>query len=295
MTTTKLLVTGAAGQLGRRVLELLLEAKAGPLLATTRRPEALADFAARGVEVRHADFDAPATLAAAFTDVERALLISTDALDQPGRRLEQHQQAVRALEAAGVRHVVYTSMPNPEGSVVTIAPDHLGTERALQASRLDYTILRNNVYADMLLMSLPAAIASGKLVDARGTGAIAYVWRDDCARAAVAALTDRQRHGRSTIDITGPEPVTSAQLAAWASELGGRPVVHVDVSPAALVEALQQHGLPRAMAEIVTSFDVATARGELASTSDGVRQLLGRTPQPLRAFLQAQRAALVPQ
>lgn len=290
---TKLLVTGGAGQLGRRVLELLLDAKAGPLVATTRRPEALADFAARGVEVRRADFDEPATLAAAFAGVERALLISTDSLERPGQRLEQHQQAVRALEVAGVGHVVYTSMPNPEGSVVSIAPDHLGTERALAASKLSYTILRNNIYAEMLLRSLPGAVASGRLIDARGTGAIAYVWRDDCARAAVAALSDRRRDGRSTLDITGPEAVTSARLATWASELTGRAVVHVDVPTAALVEGLSQHGVPRALAEVVASFDAATARGELASISDGVQQLTGHAPKPLRAFLEQHRDLLV--
>jgi len=292
--TTKLLVTGAGGQLGRRVLELLLEAKSGPLVATTRRPEALADFAARGVEVRHADFDQPATLVEAFAGVERALLISTDSIERPGQRLEQQQQAVRALEVAGVRHVVYTSMPRPDDSAVAIAPSHLGTERALHASRLDFTILRNNIYAEMLLLSLPGAIASGQLVNARGSGAIAYVTRDDCARAAVAALADTKRDGRTTLDITGPEPITSAQLAAWASELSGRPVVHVNVPAAALVEGMQQHGLPRALAEIYASFDVATARGELAATSDDLRRLTGRAPQPLRAFLEAQRAVLVP-
>jgi NAD(P)H dehydrogenase (quinone) len=294
MANDKLLVTGASGKLGQRVLELLLSADAGPIVATTRKPETLAAWAARGVEVRRADYDAPETLATALAGVERALLISTDSIERPGQRLEQQRRAVRALEAAGVRHVVYTSMPRPEGSPVIIAPDHFATEQALTASRLDFTILRNNIYADMLLLSLPGAIASGQLIDARGKGAIAYVWRDDCARAAAAALADRSRGARTIVDITGPEAVTSAQLAAWVSDLFGRPVAHVDVPPAALVEGLQQHGLPPPVAQILASFDVAISRGELADVSDGVRQLTGRAPQSLRAFLQAHRDALQP-
>src|SRR5512138_3822821 len=101
-----LLVTGASGKLGRRVLELLLEADAGTIIAATRTPDKLADFAARGVTVRQADFDDPASLKAAFAGVDRLLLISTDLIDFEGRRLRQHQNAVNAADEAGVKHLV---------------------------------------------------------------------------------------------------------------------------------------------------------------------------------------------
>ncbi len=108
-----LLVTGASGQLGRRVVELLLEAGAGTVVAATRDPAKLADLAARGAVVRRADFDDEASLVEAFQGVDRLLLISTDALDRPGRRLAQHEAAVRAAVSAGVGHIVYTSLTNP--------------------------------------------------------------------------------------------------------------------------------------------------------------------------------------
>jgi uncharacterized protein YbjT (DUF2867 family) len=54
-----LLVTGAGGQLGRCVVELLLAQNAGPVIAATRDPDKIADLRARGAEVRRADFDAP--------------------------------------------------------------------------------------------------------------------------------------------------------------------------------------------------------------------------------------------
>jgi NAD(P)H dehydrogenase (quinone) len=289
-----LLVTGAAGQLGRRVLALLLEQKAGPIVATTRDPAALADFAARGVEVRRADFDDAASLPSAFAGAERALLISTDAIDRPGRRLEQQQRAIAALVEAGVRHVVYTSMPRPEGSPILIAADHAGSERALQASSLDFTILRNNIYAEMLLGVLPQALASGQLVDARGDGATAFVTREDCARIAGAALANRAHGGRHVVDVTGPAALTSREVAALAAELIGRPLAHVSVPLPALVDGLVQHGLPRPVAEIYASFDAAIARGEVAAVSDGVQRLTGKPPQSLRDFLAAHREALSP-
>jgi NAD(P)H dehydrogenase (quinone) len=293
MSRSPLLVTGASGQLGRRVVELLLAQDHGPIIATTRTPDALAELAARGVEVRRADFDDEASLVQAFRGAERVLLVSTDALDRPGRRLAQQQRAVRALEAAGVKHVVYTSLPNAPSSSVSIAPDHAGTEAALAASRLDFTILRNNLYADLLLTSLPAAIASGQLVDVRGNGAVAYVTREDCARAAAAALADRSASGRRTLDVTGPSALTSDQLAALCSEILGRKIVHVSVPGDALIRGLIAHGLPQPVAEMLASFDIAISKGELSAVTDTVERLTGRASQTVRDFLTQNRGALI--
>ena len=72
------LVTGAGGHLGRLVVERLLAAKAGKVIAASRDPAKLADLAAKGAETRRADFDDPASLDAAFKGVDRLLIISTD-------------------------------------------------------------------------------------------------------------------------------------------------------------------------------------------------------------------------
>jgi len=291
MSNPAILVTGASGQLGRRALELLLEQKVGPIIATTRKPDSLKDFAARGVEVRRADFDEESSLAQAFRGAKRALLISTDAVERNGQRLAQHEAAVRAFEAAGVEHVVYTSVLNPVGSPVIISADHAGTEAALAASRLDFTILRNSLYTEMLFMSLPSALASGDLVDARGDGALSHVTREDCARAAAAALGEGAK-GRRTLDVTGPEALTSGQLAALASEIFGRPIQHISVPTEALVQGMVDHGLPKPMAELLASFDAAIAKGDFATVTDAVQRLTGRAPQSVRDYLTANRAAL---
>ena len=288
-----LFVTGASGHLGRRVVELLLETGGGRIVAGTRKPEKLADLAARGVVVRQADFEDAQGLEAAFAGVDRVLIISTDAIDRPGRRLAQHQAAVAAAVRAGVKHAVYTSMPNPETSPVVFAPDHLGTEQALKSSGMSWTILRNCWYADFLIPTLAPAVASGKLVSATGQGGAPYVTREDCAQAAAAALASSET-GNKTWNITGPDLVTYAELAKLASELTGRLVTFEAVTPDQRVAQLIAAGTPEFIAKLLVSSQMAIAQGQMGTPATAVKELTGGDPMGVREFLSTNRAALLP-
>jgi NAD(P)H dehydrogenase (quinone) len=288
-----LFVTGASGHLGRRVVELLVEQGAGKIVAGTRKPEKLADLAARGVVVRHADFEDPKGLEAALAGVDRVLIISTDAIDRPGRRIAQHKVAVAAAVSAGVKHAVYTSMPNPESSPVVFAPDHLGTEQALKSSGLSYTILRNCWYTEFLVPGLAAAVASGQLISATGQGGAPYVTREDCAQAAVAALASSDTSNR-TWNITGPDLVTYADLAKLAGELTGKAVEYVAVTPEERTAQLVAAGTPEFIAKLLVSSQMAIATGKMGTPTTAVKELTGREPMSVRAFLMAHREALVP-
>lgn len=288
-----LFVTGASGHLGRRVVELLLEKKAGKIVAGTRTPEKLADLAARGVEVRQTNFEDAKGLEAAFAGADRVLIISTDAIDRPGRRIAQHKAAVEAAVRAGVKHVVYTSMPNPETSPVVFAPDHLGTEQALKSSGLTYTILRNCWYTEFLIPGLAAAVAAGKLTSATGNGGAPYVTREDCAQAAAAALASTDT-GNKTYNITGPDLVAYADLAKLASELTGRTVTNELVAPEERTKQLIALGTPEPIAKLLVSSQMAIAEGKMGTPTTAVKELSGRQPVSVRDFLTASRAALAP-
>jgi NAD(P)H dehydrogenase (quinone) len=290
---TTFLVTGAGGHLGRLAAETLLDSKAGKVIAATRDPAKLNALATRGAEVRRADFDDPNSLSSAFAGVDRLLLVSTDALDRPGRRLAQHRNAIAAAIKAGVKHIVYTSAPNarPLGRS-GILDDHYWTEQALAASGLDWTVLRNHIYAEISLMGLPHAIATSKLFTATGSGGRSYVTRDDCARAAAGALV--KATGRSIFDVTGPKPVTQTELAKLVSTLTGKQIEHVPVSGADLAKGLAGAGLPPLLVEALVDFDVDAAQGFHAIVTPVVKDFSGRDPTPLADFLTANRAALKP-
>jgi NAD(P)H dehydrogenase (quinone) len=288
-----LFVTGASGHLGRRVVELLLEKEAGKIVAGTRKPEKLADLAARGVVVRQADFEDPKGLEAALAGVDRVLIISTDAIDRPGRRLAQHKAAVAAAASAGVKHAVYTSMPNPETSPVVFAPDHRGTEQALAASGMSWTITRMCWYTDFLIPTLAPAVASGKLMAATGQGGAPYVTREDCAQAAAAALASTDTSNK-TWNITGPAVVTYAELAKLAAELTGQPVTYVPVEAAERTAQLIALGTPEPITKMLVSGQLAIAQGKMGVATTAVKELTGREPVSVREFLSVRKAALLP-
>lgn len=287
------IVTGASGQLGSQVIENLLAQGAEPLVAMTRKPQKLESLRARGVDVRAGDFNDPATLGAAFAGGGRLLIISTDDLE-PGKRLAAHRNAIAAAREAGVSHIVYTSLTNPdEDNPIGFAVDHRETEALIKATGVPYTILRNCLYADLLLSSGQQAIGAGALYAAAGDGKAGYVTRADCARAAAAALLTET--GSSVRDITGPSAVGQAEIATILSEVAGKEIPYAPITRDALVAAMVRNGLPEFMADVFSSFDVAIARGNLDVVSDDVEKLTGQKPQSVRDFLLANKPTLAGQ
>jgi NAD(P)H dehydrogenase (quinone) len=282
------LVTGAAGKLGRKVLQLLLDEHKVPatrIIAVTRDPAKLAELAQRGVQVRAGDFEKPDTLPAAFKGADRLLMISTDAVDKPGRRLAQHRNAVKAAEAAGVRHVVYTSMVAPdEASPVPFATDHRGTEEALAASRLDYTVLRMMWYMEGLIGKLGPVLKSGKWTTASAQGRNAEIAHEDCARAAAAALVS-DATGRRTLDMTGPGTQSVDEVAAAVSAATGKPIEVVQISPEDLEAGLKASGMPGFVVDIIMGMERNTRAGRGAKVSSDFETLTGRKPRNFRDWL----------
>ncbi len=285
------IVTGASGQLGRQVIDNLIAAGAGPIVAVSRSPEKLADLADKGVEARKGDFNDPASLSAAFAGGNRLLIISIDDLE-PGKRLEAHKHAIAAAMKEGITHIVYTSLTNPvEESPITFSKDHCDTEALVKETGASYTILRNNLYTDLVLMGGGQSIGMGQHFAAAAVGKTGYVTRADCARAAAAALM--QETGSSVLDITGPAALSQGDIAVILSEISGKDIPYIPISTDDLVQAMIGAGLPEFMAKVFASFDEAMAKDYLNVATGDLEKLTGQAGQSARDFLIANKAALL--
>jgi NAD(P)H dehydrogenase (quinone) len=270
-----LVITGAAGHLGRRTAERLLDrVDPAEVVLVTRRPAELGDLAARGADVRAGDFDDPASLDAAFAGGERLLLISTDAL---GRRVTQHRTAIDAAVRAGVRHIAYTSLPNPApGNPAPVAGEHRATEEAVQSSGLAWTLLRNALYSEYRVPEAQAALAGGAFHHNLGEGRTAYVSREDCAAVAAAVLAGGAEHEHKAYDVTGPALLGAGDLARIYGHAGGAPLAAVAIDDAAFVAGAVGAGVPEDVAQLLAGFGRAIREGHLDQRSDVVQRLTGR-------------------
>lgn len=272
-------VTGTSGHLGRRVVTELLDRGVGPhqVVAVARRTDAVDDLAARGVQVREGDYDRPETLRAAFSGVDRLLLVSGSEL---GRRVPQHTAVIEAAAANGVGRVLYTSILNAGGTGNPIAPEHVETEKVLRASGLPYTLLRNGWYIQVYTDQAPQYLATGRILGATGGALVAGASRDDYAAAAAAALLD-DTEGNRVYELGGPG-FGLADLAAAVTRATGTEVVYEDLTPEAYRDALLQAGVDEGTARFLVALDGSIAAGDLATDSDDLRRLLGRDPVSLQ-------------
>lgn len=273
-----IVITGASGQLGRLVIEALLQKlPAGEIVAAVRNPEKVADLAARGVQVRVADYDQPASLAAAFAGADKLLLISAN---EVGRRLPQHRAVIDAAKTAGVGLLAYTSILHADTSPLPLATEHKETEALIRVSGLPAVILRNGWYTENYVAGIPAALQYGVVLGCAGAGRIASAARADYAAAAAAVLTQDNQAGR-IYELAGDESYTLAELAGEIARQSGKAVVYQDLPESEFKAALLRAGLPEALATLLAESDVGASQGGLFDDDRQLSQLIGRPTTPL--------------
>lgn len=285
-------VTGASGQLGQLVIKHLLARGVTHkrIIAGTRSPERLAGLAAAGIEVRKADFEDPEHLTEAFKGAGTVLIISTDALDGADRRLKQHRNAVLSAAAAGVKRLGYTSLPNPDSSLLTFAPDHLETERTIKATGLPHVIFRNGWYQENLLRSLPDALKSGQWHSATQGGRTSYAGREEIAEAIAVALATPISVSR-IYTLTGTEALSNEEIADLARRATGKPLAVVHVTDEQFVRALKAAGVPDVFISLLVSVETEVRAGNLSIVTDHLESLIARTPKRLADYLEEAKAS----
>ncbi|HTE71361.1 MAG TPA: SDR family oxidoreductase [Actinomycetes bacterium] len=273
-------VTGATGGLGGRVARRLAERGVRQRLVVRDPGRAPA---LDGAEV--------ATVTAGYDDADglrRALegagtLFMVSASEDPDR-VRLHTTVVQAAVDAGVGRVVYTSFygAGPE-CTFTFGRDHWHTEELIRGSGLRHTFLRDNLYLDFVPLVVGA---DGVIRGPAGDGRVAAVARDDIADAAVAVLLDDGGdHDGRAYDMTGPEALTMAEVAAELSRATGRSVAYQAETLEEAYASRASYGAPDwQVAGWVTTY-VAIANGDLEAVSGDVAALTGHPPMSLAEFL----------
>lgn len=279
-----IVITGASGQLGRLVIEELLKTTpASRIIAAARKLDRVQDLAARGVQVRHADYERPETLDAAFKGADKLLLISSS---EVGSRVPQHKGVIDAAKRAGVHLLAYTSLLHADTSPLGLAGEHRETEAYLKASGVPFVVLRNGWYTENYTASIPAALSHGVFLGSAASGRISSAARADYAAAAAAVLTSEDQAGR-IYELAGDDAYTLEDFAEEISRQSGKSVAYRNLPKAEYKEVLVGAGLPEVIADLLADSDIGASKGGLFDASGQLRKLIGRPTTPLAALVKA--------
>lgn len=280
-----IVITGATGKLGSRIVARVLERVPPEEVAVSVRDTGrAAALAGRGVRVRHGDFTDPDSLDHAFSGATRVLIVSSDEVGPAA--VDRHTAAIDAAVAAGAKRVLYTShQATSADSAFAPMRDHAATERHLAGTGTPFTALRHGFHADTVPMLLGAALATGELV-APEDGPVSWTTHDDLAAAAAVVLTSADdRFDGATPPLTASTALDLADVAGILTEQTGRTIRRVVVADDEWTAGLVGHGMPTARAAMLLGMFHASRRGEFAVTDPTLTELLGRPATPLHALL----------
>ena len=279
-------ITGATGQLGRLVVEKLKErADVGSIVVLVRNTEKAKDL---GVEAREFDYDKPELLTKSLKGIDQLLLISGSDI---GQRARQHANVISAAKQAGVKKIVYTSLLHTGNTTVSLAEEHLPTEKSVIESGISYTILRNGWYTENHTSSISGVLASGAVFGSAGNGKFSSAARADFAEAAVVVLTKNGHEGK-IYELAGDEAYTLAEYAGEIARQSGKNIVYNNLPVSEYAKILESFGLPGFVAETIASWDESASKGDLYDDAKTLSKLIGRPTTPLAEVVKSALAAL---
>jgi NADH dehydrogenase len=232
-----LLLTGATGSIGSRLLPLLLE-RGEDVRCLVREPRRLGE---RRVDVQIAlgdlgEMSDPYLVRQALRGVDTVVHLAATIRDQPPHRIEELNglatvRLLRAAERSGVRRFVFFSALEAASAQRTrFFRAKWLAERAVRSSPLETTVFAPSIVYDRsdpwvtLLRRfsfLPAVPVSGS-----GRARFQPIWAEDAARCTLAALSGE---ARERYELAGPETLSYDEMSDLVSRVAGRPrpLVHV--------------------------------------------------------------------
>lgn len=281
----KIGVSGACGHLGTATVRELKARNAGHyIVGVSRTPETVAG----ADEARRGDYDDPETLATAYAELDRLLIIPSLSLE-PGRRAAQSRAAIDAAVAAGVGHIVFmSSVGTRDVAEPHIWANYFAGEQHLMRNAPEWSILRMNYYAEAFVAEVKNVLARGALTGL-AENRVAFVARDDLAAAAAGLLTG-DNHAGAIYSGTGPRSVSGAERASLVAEITGQPLTFTVLSEEVLRDGLAAAGMPDFLVDVVVSIQQGFAEGGFDIVTGDIEKLSGRPPRPLEDILRADQA-----
>ena len=274
-----ILVTGAGGTTGREVVRALTQ-KGGKFRAFFHSEEKARRAAEAGLDAVTGDFEKPETVRRALMGITKIFLLSPGTPDLAAREAAVAAEA----KAAGVEHLVKLSVWRASEEGFQFARWHRQAEKAIESSGIPFTFLRPNSFMQNVVTYFLSGIRDRQaILLPAGQARISAIDVRDIAEVAVRMLSGPGHQGRA-YDLSGPESLSYAQVAATLSVVLGKRINYVDVPEAEAGRAMLEQGAPEWMAEAFLDLQRYGRQGLASDVLGSVQQILGRKATSFERF-----------
>lgn len=269
------LVTGPTGNIGRPLVEQLY--KEGHDVRALVRDPSRAETLPDGIDIAVGNLDDADSVAAALRGVESVFLLHV------GAGTTQTQIMIEAARHVGVNRIVLLSSVGARLlPLAGLIPESLAArEELLRASGLAVTYLRPTSLMSNALWWVDGIRETNHVVDSTDPGVLVPVDPDDVARVAARVLTEDGHVGHGYI-LNGPEPLTARQQVEILSDVLGRTIEFVDVTPAQVAKEAIERGTPAQLAEATRDLNELFRARLVGQVADDVENLTGIAPATFR-------------
>lgn len=280
----KILVTGAAGQMGTAVIETLLKKiSAQQINVLTRKEEKRAELQSKCFNAYLGDYGNVASLEKAMEGVDTVLLISSG--DQ-GDRMQEHKNVVDTAKRMGVASIAYTSRSLRDRATLTnkLMEEHFVTEDYIRESGLKHIIFQNALYMEVLPYYVGKNVFDGGFVQVAGDGKVAFASRNDQSEAMGNVLLN-EAFDNQVYRFTGIKAYSLYDVANELTELSGKKVTYTPVEIPIYKELMKQQGLPDAVINKIVDFNIDIKNAQESTVTNDLESKLGRKPATLKQGL----------
>jgi uncharacterized protein YbjT (DUF2867 family) len=283
-------VIGATGNTGRAVVKELNVLGEDPLCIVRNAAKAREVLGANA-KIAVAEVTDRAALQKALQGIKRVFVVT-------GHNPQSGEQQINILEAAKAAGVEFFAKVS--GGAAVVGPDvesvvgrgHHAVEEAMKRSGLAWVILRPGLFMQNTLAQAQSIKSEGKMVLAFPKDLpIAFVDVRDTGAVGAHIMRDPGRHAGKTYEFTGVRS-TYGEFAKVFSQVLGKPVTYVGVSPEQAEQAMKARGMPDWLVAHLTAIARAGIKGAFSTeNTQPIREIVGRPPLTLRDFVETYRAA----
>lgn len=274
----KILITGASGNVGRYVVEELINMKEEVVAAGTNVEKLQRLFGAK-VDTVKFDFEDEKTFSQALEEVDRVFLMRPPHLGKP----EDLYPFIDAMKAQNIKLVSFLSLMGVEKNTI---PPHHKIEKYIEELEVPYAHIRpgffmqnvSGIHAEEIKRKQEIFIPAGK-------SKTSFIDAADIGLSIATLLHEPNKYKNTAHTITGSESLDYYDIANILSEVTGKNIKYK--KPGFLQyrsHYINKRGLDKKYVNVTMALYFMTRMGTAKKVTDGFRHLTGKSPRTFQEF-----------